>query len=225
LAQLASQFAGQNIHLLSPITSINESRFPQQANLVRRWWSQALRFDPKKKTSEKPPEKVNAVSKKPAMNPRSAILRLINTIRGVEGNLSNDLLRAGLETFEKTTGENRLDRALEMVAFPDAQVVRQAYRSLRSQFKLNVLEKGWEDQGARSALDSTRQGGICILFFIVNQEKENGAQETLARLQDTVPEGIKMFTLSYWKYKSKQDGTPLLKVEIIVSQPMEKKVP
>lgn len=222
LAQFPSLYTGQNFHQISPITSINESRFPQQANLVRRWWSQALRFDPKKKISGKPPEKVNTVPEKPAMNPHLAIRRLIDTIKRSEGNPTNDVLRAGLETFEKMAGENRLDRAFNMVPFPDAQLVRQAYRNLNSQFKLSILDKGWEDQGAKSALEIAQQGGICLLYFIITQEKENRAQESLARLQDTVPQGIKMFTLSYWKYKSKQDGTPLLKVEIIVSQPMEK---
>jgi hypothetical protein len=152
-------------------------------------------------------------------------VRLVEMLKKIEGNPTNDALRAGLEAFEKTAAENRLDRALSMIPRPDAQLVRQAYRNLQSQYKLYVLEKGWEDQGAKNALDSTRQAGICLLSFIVNQEQEPRAQEALARLQETVPQGIKIFILSYWKFKSNKDGTPLLKVEIVLSQPMEKKVP
>lgn len=225
LAQLPRQFTEQNFHQLSPIAALNEARFPQQASLVRRWWSQALRFDPKKKPAEKPKEKENAAPKKAAPNPRQAVLRLVETLRKVEGTPTNDALRAGLEAFEKTAGENRLEGALEMIAFPDAQVVRQAYRKLQSQSRLSVIEKGWEDQGAKKALDSTRQEGISLLYFTVKQEHETRAKDALTRLQETLPQGTKIFILSYWKFKSNTDGTPLLKVEIILSQMMEKKVP
>jgi hypothetical protein len=53
LAQIPRQYAEANFNQLSPITALNEARFPLQANLVRRWWSQALRFDPKKKSQLK----------------------------------------------------------------------------------------------------------------------------------------------------------------------------
>lgn len=224
LGQIPRQFADSNIAQLSPITALNEARFPLQANLVRRWWSQALRFDPKK-SKEKTQKKANAAPQKSATNLRSATLSLVETLKKIEGIPSKDALMAGLEAFDKTAGDIYLDRGLSMIPHPDAQLVRQVYRSLQSQFKLSVLEKGWEDQSAKNALNGIRHAGICLLSFIVNQEQEPRAQAVLSHIQETVPQGIKIFILSYWKFKSNKDGAPLLKVEIILLQPMEKKVP
>lgn len=225
VAQIPRQFAEANFYQLSPITAVNEARFPLQANLVRRWWSQALRFDPQKMTKDKPQETVSKAAEKIAANPRSATLHLVETLKRSDGNPTKDVLIAGLEDFEKVSGGNHLDRGLSMIPHPDAQLVRQVYRRLQNQFKLGVLEKGWEDQGAVNALNSSRQAGICLLYFTVKQEQEPRAEATLARLQETVPMGTKIFILSYWKYKSNKDDTPLLKVEVILLQQMERRMP
>jgi hypothetical protein len=225
LANIPRQFAQQNFHQLSPIAALNEARFPRPANLVRRWWSQALRFDPKKKAADRPQVKGDGGAPKATPNPRTPALRLVGTLKKVEGVPTTDILRAALEAFEKTAGGTPLYRALGLISQAEAQVARQAYRGLQNQYKLSVLEKGWDDQGAKNALDSARQEGICLLFFIIHQEQEPRAQAALARLQETAPQGMNLHILSYWKYKSNKDDTPLLKVEIVLSQPMEKKVP
>lgn len=214
LQQIPNLLLRSNYSQVSPIISLNEDLFPLQSNFVRRWWAQALRFDARKTLN----------NQRTLINPRDATLNLVEMLKKEDGNPTKDVLRAGLDAFEKSTGDKHLEKELKRIPHPDAQLVWQAYRSLTNKYRLSDPEKGWEDQGARNAINSAKQVGISLLSFTVHQNLEPTAKAALIRLQETVPQGINLFILSYWKYISKQDDTPLLKVEIVLSQPIEKTI-
>jgi hypothetical protein len=217
LSQVPRLITEQDDFRMPTLLIANEARYPIPSKLIRRWWTLALRYDPKRKRKEKRLDKTEAL--------RLASRNLVEALRKLEGNYSNSDLMGCLNVFEQTAGVKDIDYGLASLSFQDAQFVRQIYRTLKSQFRLYELEKGWEDQGAQKALNSTQYHGICLLSLTVGQDQEAQAQSTLEQLQNKVPEGINIFVFSYWKFESNKDGRPLLKVEIILTHPLEKKEP
>lgn len=208
---------------LSPLQTMNEARYPLPSQLVRRWWTLALRYDPKRERKEKPHKRRAPSRPRGRSALRSATLNLANALEKLEGKHTNADLQACLQVFEQAVGGNEINRGLASIPHQDAQLVRQTYRSLKGQFKLYALDKAWEDKGAQKTLNCARRYGLSLLSFIVNQDQDAQAKAALDRLQETLPGDLRIYILSYWKFKSRKTGKALLKVEIILTRILENK--
>jgi hypothetical protein len=227
LSQITQHLMEPQGYQLSPLQSMNETRYPIPSQLIRRWWTLALRYDPKQKKKEKRsdhrPKPRHKSSNHSSL--RSASLNLANTLKKLGGNHTSSDLVACLQIFNQTAGVNEINRGLGSIPHQDAQLIRRAYRSLKGQFKLYNIDKAWEDNGARKAIGCTRRYGLSLLSFIVGQEQESQAKLALEQLQETLPDGLNIYILSYWKFKSRKSGKRLLKIEIILTKPLENKAP
>jgi len=226
ISQITMHVNGLPSDQLSPLQALNEKLYPFPAQMVRRWWTMLLRYDSKQgddgKTSRDEIAPQNQ-KKQPSLHLASS--RLVSSLQKLGDQYSESDLHTCLETYVQDSGENTIYRGLETIPHQDAQLVRQVFRSLQGQFKLLDLKKVWDDQGSRQALNYARRYGLCLLSFTVSQDKEPLAKSTLNLLQGTLPNGYKMYILSLWRFKANRDNTPVLKVEIILSLPLENLLP
>lgn len=225
LSQITPYSAESKGHQSSPLQSLNETRYPQPSQLVRRWWTLALRYDPKQKTRVKPYNHTPKPHPSPPdrANLNLASQQLAESIEKIGKQPTNAELITFLQNFRQTADTNEVSRGLSKIPYQNAQPVRNAFRSLKCQFKLYNLDDAWKDSGTRKATDCVQHHGISLLSFVVPQDQEARAQSVLDQLQKSKPDNLDIYIFSHWKFNEKRSGKKLLKIEMILTRSAENK--